>query len=147
MQVAGTVQAGAKGRDLSVHHGARRDQVSAGVGVGDGSLRQQRQRGVVVYLAPVQHAAVAVRGVLAQADVGRQNKADAGVADAAQRAWHRPLGIGCSTPNRVLRIGDSEQEHAADTQTCKLGRLGRGQLGAQAGVARQRRDGFAAPAT
>ena len=47
-----------------------RDDVGAGLGVGDRRLREQLDRDVVVDLAVADEAAVAVRRVLAQADVG-----------------------------------------------------------------------------
>ena len=65
------VERGAQRADAAVHHVARRDDVGAGRGLRDGGAREQLERGVVVDVAVLaQHAAVAVGGVLAQAQVG-----------------------------------------------------------------------------
>ena len=91
---AGVVQRGADGGDAAVHHVGRGDDVGAGLGVGDGGAGEQRQRGVVVDLAGRRDdAAVAVRGVLAEADVGDDDEAGGGAASASRTArWTMPSG-------------------------------------------------------
>src|SRR5438132_1003197 len=89
----GGVETGAKRRDLSVHHGARPDDVRSRFCVGDRSRGQPRQRGVVVDFLSVEHTAVAVRRVLAQADVGGQRKRQAFAAQQPQRLGYRASRI------------------------------------------------------
>ena len=76
-------------RHAPVHHVGGRDGVGARARVREGDACQQRQRGVVVDLAVVQDAAGAVRGVLAEADVGQDREPGRCVADRADRALHR----------------------------------------------------------
>ncbi len=54
----------------AVHHVRRGHHVGSGLGVGQGRAGQQVQGGVVIDDLFFHHAAVAVIGVLAQADVG-----------------------------------------------------------------------------
>ena len=84
---------GAERAHAAVHHVARRDDVGAGARVGDGRAREQLERDVVVDLAVVaQHAAVAVRGVLAQAHVGDHEQVGLRLLDARATA-------SCTTPS------------------------------------------------
>jgi hypothetical protein len=65
------VEAGAQRGDAPVHHVARGDGVGARLGVDDRGAREQGQGGVVHHVTlRVQHAAVAVAGVFAEADIG-----------------------------------------------------------------------------
>ena len=74
-------------------------------------LCQQLERDVVVDAAIAQHAAMAVRGVLAQAHVGDQHQLGHGKPNGAQRHLHDALvvvGRGCRL---VLVIRQPEQDH------------------------------------
>ena len=65
------IQRLAQRRHLTIHHRGRRDDVGARVRMGNGCLRQQIERRVIVDGSVVQqHAAVSVIGVLTQANVG-----------------------------------------------------------------------------
>ena len=127
-------------RHAAVHHVGRRDGVGARARVRDGDARQQRQRGVVVDLALVQHAAGAVRGVLAQAHVGQDRQPGRRAADGANRALHGP----CVVPGRrallVLVVGQAEQEHAADAPRLRLGGDRGGHVGRDVALPGQRGD-------
>ena len=61
--------------DAPVHHVGGRDDVRAGFRIHARCVREQRQRGVVVHRVAVQHPAVPVAGVLAEADVGDHGEA------------------------------------------------------------------------
>ena len=74
--------------DPAVHHVARRDRVGAGLGVGDRGFRQQLDGEVVVDLAVADEAAVAVRGVLAEADVGDHGQVRVGLLQRPDRHLH-----------------------------------------------------------
>ena len=61
-------------RDAAVHHVRRRHEVGAGHRVRQRRLRQLRDGRVVEDLVALDDAAVAVRGVLAEADVGHHEQ-------------------------------------------------------------------------
>ncbi len=67
---AALVERLADGADAAVHHVRRRDDVGAGGGVRDGRSHELLDRRIVGDLVVDDDAAVAVVGVLAQADVG-----------------------------------------------------------------------------
>jgi hypothetical protein len=77
--VALVVELGANRPHPAVHHVARRHHVRSRVGVRGRSLGEQLDGQVVVDLAVANHSAVAVRGVLAQADVGDHHQVGMGV--------------------------------------------------------------------
>ena len=79
--------------DPAVHHVARRDRVGAGLGVGDRRFRQQLDGDVVVDLAVADEAAVAVRGVLAEADVGDHRQVGVGLLQRPHRHLHDALVV------------------------------------------------------
>ena len=68
----------ADGGDAAIHHVAGRDDVGAGAGKAGGGAGKQVEGGVVVDFEAVcsfdHHAAVAVAGVFAEADVGDENE-------------------------------------------------------------------------
>ena len=81
------------------------------LGVRDGGLSEQLERDVVVNTAVAQHAAVAVRRVLAQADVRDQRQIGYGEPQGAQRHLHDPLVVVGRRGGLVLVIGQPEQDH------------------------------------
>ena len=91
MLEAAAVERRADRADHAVHHAAGSDDVGPGLGVADGLLAEQLERGVVVDIHPagvvVDHAAVAVIGVFAEADVGDDEQVRRGVL----RRLHRLL--------------------------------------------------------
>ena len=90
--------------DLAVHHPARRDDVGAGSGLGDGRLGVDVERGVVVdHAVLVEDAAVAVVGVLVDAQVGHQHDVVAEVgAQIAQGDLHDAVGVERPAADGVL---------------------------------------------
>ena len=72
------IQLIADGGDAAIHHVGGRNDIGARLGQRYSGLRQQVERGIVIDVElvaiPSHHAAVAVRGVLAQADVGDQHQ-------------------------------------------------------------------------
>ena len=58
----------------SVHHVARRDDVRSRLDVRDRRAREELEALVVRHLAVDEHAAMAVRGVLAETDVGHEHE-------------------------------------------------------------------------
>ena len=132
------VERAADGPHAAVHHVAGRDQVGAGPGVRDGDAAEQRQRRVVGDRAVVvEHAAVAVVGVLAEADIGRDHEARRGGPDGARRDLHGAVRIPRGRALGVLRRGQAEQDHAADAGGGGALRLGRRQVGRQVRDARE----------
>ncbi len=79
------VERGADRADAAVHHVARRDDVRAGARLADGRAREQLERRVVVDRLAVQHAAVPVARVLAQAEVGDHEQVGVRGVDRADR--------------------------------------------------------------
>ncbi len=110
--------------DPAVHHVAGRDRVGAGLGVGDRDFGQQLDRDVVVDLAVADEAAVAVRGVLAEADVGDHREVGVGLLEGADRHLHDALVVVGARAGLVLGGGDAEEEDGADAGGGDLGRLG-----------------------
>ena len=102
--------------DPAVHHVARRDGVGAGLGVGDRGLRKQLDGDVVVDLAVADEAAVAVRGVLAEADVGDHGQLRMGLLQRPHRHLDDALVVVGARPGLVLVGGDAEEQHGADSR-------------------------------
>ncbi len=110
--------------DPAVHHVAGRDRVGAGLGVGDRGFGQQLDRDVVVDLALADEAAVAVRGVLAEADVGDHGQVGVGLLERPHRHLHDALVVVGAGAGLVLGGGDAEEEDGADAGGGDLGGLG-----------------------
>ena len=69
-----------------------------------------------VDLAVVQHAAVAVARVLAEADVGDQRQSRHLGPHGAECALHDAVGVPGARALLVLLLGDAEQQHRADPE-------------------------------
>ena len=80
----------------------------------DRGAREQLERGVVVDLLAAQHAAVAVRGVLAEADVGEQEQLGEARPQRTERLLDDPVGDPGTRAVVVLLLGDAEQDHGLD---------------------------------
>src|SRR5581483_7135925 len=113
-------QLGADRADAAVHHVAGADGVRARLGVRHGGARDQLERGVVVDLAACEDAAVPVRGVLAEADVGEQEE----LREARPERPERPLDDAVVDPGAralvVLRLRDAEEHHRLDAEADEL---------------------------
>ncbi len=110
--------------DPAVHHVAGRDRVGAGLGVGDRDLGQQLDRDVVVDLAVADEAAVAVRGVLAETNVGDHGQVRVGLLQRPHRHLHDSLVVVGAGARLVLGGGDAEEKDGADAGGGDLRRLG-----------------------
>src|SRR5262249_39335648 len=104
-------QLGAHGGDAAVHHVARADSVRARFDVGDGGARDQLERGVVVDLVAVEDAAVAVRRVLAEADVRQEQQLRKPRPQLAQGLLHDAVLDPRARALVVLLLRDAEQDH------------------------------------
>ena len=108
------VEGGADGADPAVHHVAGGDDVGAGLGVAHRLPGQQLEGGVVEDAVALDDAAVAVVGVLAEADVGDHAHLRDRVLDGADGLLHHPVVVvGLGAPG-VLVLGDPEEDHRGD---------------------------------
>ena len=123
---AGVVERLADGEDLAVHHPRRRHDVGPRTGLGDGDPLVELERGVVVGLTVVvEHTAVAVVGVLVDAEIRDQHQVVAVVvAQVAQCQLDDAVGVPGLRPLGVLRGGDPEQDHGGDAEGLQLGDVG-----------------------
>ena len=115
------VERGAQRADAAVHHVARRDGVGARLGLRDGGARQQLERQVVVDDAVgAQHAAVAVRGVLAQAQVGDDEQVRVGGLDRARGELDHALVVPRARALLVLGAGSPNSSTAGMPSACAI---------------------------
>jgi hypothetical protein len=116
--VAGRVQGGPDGGHLPVHHPRGGDHVGAGDRLGHRHPGVEVQGGVVVDRAVGgQDAAVAVVGVLVEAEVGHDHQVVAHlVADVGQPHLGDPGRVPGRRTDRVLGRGDAEEDDARDAQ-------------------------------
>ena len=104
------------------------------------ALREQRQRRVVVHLPVADHAAVAVGGVLVQADVRDDEDLRDFLLQPPDGLLHgRPLVPGFAA-RLVLPLRNPEEDHRRHSQGSKLLRLRHGLVRRQAQDAGQRGD-------
>ena len=94
-------------------------------GLGQRGLGVDLERGVVVDVAAlVEHAAVAVVGVLVDAQVGDQHDVVAEVAaQVGQRELHDAVGVEGAAADGVLARRHAEQHDGADAERRQLGDL------------------------
>ena len=119
MLAIGVVEAGADRPDHAIHHPAGGDHVGSCPGVTGGLAGEQLERGVVIDVDAGrrfgQHAAVAMIGVLANADVGDHQ--DVGGAfgrfDSALDDSLIAVRIGAQ---RIFGVGNAEQNDPAQAQ-------------------------------
>ena len=112
------VQGGADRPHLAIHHAARRHDVRAGLGLGQRDAPVQLDGGVVLHLAiRPEYPAVAVVGVLVEAEVGHQDELIAhAIAQGAQGALDDAVGVVGLRPGRILRRRDAEEDQAGDAE-------------------------------
>src|SRR5438067_2463645 len=126
-----------------VHHVRRRHHVGAGLDVRDGGAREQVEGRIVLDGAVLDHAAVAVARVLAQADVGDHEQV-------GHRVLHRADGLLHDAVVRV-RLGtagvfpgrDPEEQHAGDPHAGGILALLDQLVHGEAVLTRHRHDGLA----
>ena len=90
----------------------------------DGGPREQLERLVVGDLAVADDAAVAVRGVLAEADVSHQHQLGVLRAERAKRLLHDPVLVPGTGALVVLLVGHAEEEERLDAKPGQLAGLG-----------------------
>jgi hypothetical protein len=114
----------------AVHHAAGGNHVGPRRRVAHGLASEQFQRGIVVHVGAAaalgQHAAVAVVGVLAEADVGDRQQFGRRVFDCPQRLLHDAAVAQRVAADVVLLSRDAEQNDPPQPQPHSLpGFLGR----------------------
>ena len=144
--MAALVERAADARDPPVHHVARRHDVGPGARVDERHLGQDLDRRVVVdlplaVLALAQDPAVAVVGVLVDADVGHDDEAGRCLLHRLDGARDRTVGVEAARPARVLRLGETEEEDTANPSFVGLFRVRRGGPHRKLRDARHRPDG------
>ena len=90
----------------------------------DGGAREQLERRVVVDVLAVEHAAVAVRGVLAEAHVGQEHELRIRPAQSPQRTLDDPVLVPGAGAVLVLLLGDPEEQKGAHAEPRRLLGLG-----------------------
>ena len=105
--------------------------MGAGGGLGDGDPAVDLQRGVVVDRClrivggPVEHAAVAVIGVLVDAQIGHQHHSIADLGrQIGQAQLHNSLRIEGLRADGIFGGRHSEQDHGSDAEVSQLLHLG-----------------------
>ena len=114
LREAGVVQRFADPANAPVHHVRRRDDVGAGRGVRQRRSHELLDRRIVRDLLVDQNAAMAVRRVLAEADVGDDEHPRHLALEGANRRLDRRLRIVGGRPDVVFRVGQPEEQHARD---------------------------------
>ena len=144
---AGGVERAADGADLAVHHPAGGHDVGAGGGLGDGDPAVDLERGVVVdggvgiVGRSVEHAAMAVIGVLVDAQIGHQDHPVADVrSQICQAQLHNSLRVEGFRADGILSGRHPEQDHGANAEVGQLLDLGAEALACVLHDARQRHD-------
>ena len=118
------VERGAQRAHAAVHHVARRDGVGAGLGLRDRGAGEQLERLVVVDDAVgAQHAAVAVRRVLAQAQVGDDQKVRIGGLDRPRGELDHALVVPRARAFGVLARRQPEQQDGGNAERVRDARL------------------------
>ncbi len=139
---SGTVEGLADRAHPAVHHVRRRDDVGAGLGLGDGHRRQDGEALVVVDPAVDDDPVVAIRGVGIQRDVGHDQEFGKLGFQGADAALQKTVGFGARTGPRILvLIGQCGKE--CDPGNPRLGDFGRAteqEIHRQPGLAGHRRD-------
>ena len=111
--------------DHAVHHARRGDHVGPGPGVADRLLGQERKRRVVVDVHPAaelgQRAAMAVVGVLAEAEVGDHQEIGRDSPGEPDGLLHDPVVAEGGRAAGVLVLGDAEEDDRRDAQLGGLG--------------------------
>ena len=127
MREAGRVEPAADRPHHAVHHAAGGDHVGPGPGVDHGLPGEQLQRGVVVDVHPagdsLERPAMAVVGVLAEADVGDHQQLRRGLLGDPDRLLHDPVVARAADARGVLVLGDAEEDDPRDAQFGDLGDL------------------------
>jgi hypothetical protein len=104
----------------TVHHVARRDDIRACLDVRHRGAGEQLEALVVVHVTVDDHAAVAVRGVLAEAHVGHEHELGEARTERTERALHDAVVLPRAGRLLVLLLGDAEEDHRLHAETDEL---------------------------
>ncbi len=100
----------------SVHHVRRRDHVGTSPRVRQCLFREEVQRGIVVHIAVDDDAAMAVVGVLAQADVSNEQQIGHAFLDGTHRLRDDPGVTVSARAHTVFLLGNTEQDHGGNPE-------------------------------
>ena len=111
------IQCFADSLNITVHHVGRSNHVSTGLSVGNSNLSQQRQSFIVVDGAAVlQHAAMTMLGVFAQADVGNDNQFRIFCFNQLAGLLYRLVHIPAAAADSILVGRYAEEQDSGNTQ-------------------------------
>lgn len=115
------IQCFADSLNITVHHIGGSNHVSTGLSVGYGNLSQQRQSFIVVDGAAVlQHAAMTMLGVFAQADVGNDNQFRIFCFNQLAGLLYRLVHIPAAAADSILVGRYAEKQDSGNTQLNNL---------------------------
>jgi hypothetical protein len=114
--------------------------VGSGANVRHGHGREEVEGGVVPDLVPLDDAAMAVGGVLAETDVGDHEELAALAAYRANGLLHDAVVGVPLRAEGILPLGQAEEDHARDSQGLHLAGLAGRLVGREMEAARQGRD-------
>ena len=130
------------GGDAAVHHVGRRDDVGTGLGLRRRDFLQELQRLVVIDIMAFEMAAMAVRRVLAEADVADDHEVRDFLLDGGDGALYRALHVPGRAAVRVLVLGQAENLDSGDAELVKLFRELNGIVDGKMVAVRHARDFF-----
>ena len=110
------VQFGADGANAAIHHVAGRHHVRAGGRVAGGGFGEELEGGVVQNLAVMHDAAMAMRSVFAQADVGNDQERGQFFFQQAHGFLHDAVWGVSAAGFVVFFIGNAEQQNRRDAE-------------------------------
>ncbi len=109
--------------DAAIHHVRRRDDVCAGHGVRERRLCQVHHGDVVDDVLSLDDAAMAMRRVLAQADVGDDDQVLDLAFERANRVLDRSVGVRRSRARCILVGRQAEQQDGGNAVGLRCGRF------------------------
>ncbi len=146
MHVSALLERPAYRTDAAVHHVGRRDDVGAGLGVGQRLPDQHGDRVVVQHVAlVVDDAVLPVRRVRVERDVGDDDEIGKPALDCPNRALHEAIGIGAFGAVQQLEaaVDDREQGDGRNTEILYNGEFFEQAADISAADAGHRRHGLA----
>ena len=103
-----------------VHHVGRSDDIGSRLGMSQRRFRQQLQSGVVENFIALDHAAMAMVGVLVNTDIGDDHHLGYGRFYLANGALDDAIGIVGLGTNRILFVWNSKQYNSWNSQGMAL---------------------------
>src|SRR5271165_7458614 len=108
------------GADPAVHHVRGGDHISAGPRVGKCLFRQNLQGGVIRYFSVLNHTAMTVVGIFAQADVCNDQQLELRLANPLNGCLHHAVGWEGTSTAWILFFWQPEQNDAGDAKRFHL---------------------------